>query len=108
MFQLGEAVPLDVLLTQDGRPRQIQLVCQHYFSACQVVARTDLLLTMPSSYAAGFSRLLPLVTQALPIKLKPIPILAYWHASREQDRAHIWFRQILIDTLRAAPEFAGH
>ena len=104
---LGEAVPLDVLLSQDGRPRQIQLVCQHYFSACQVVASTDLLLTMPSSYAAGFSRLLPLMTQALPIKLKPIPILAYWHASRKHDQAHAWFRQLLIDTLRAAPEFAG-
>ncbi len=106
--QLGEAVPLDVLLTQDGRPRRIQLVCQHYFSACQVVAGSDLLLTMPSSYAASFSRLLPLATQALPIKLKPIPILAYWHQSRDHDRAHAWFRQLLIDTIRAAPEFAGH
>jgi len=38
---LGEAVPLDVLLGQDGRPRQIQLVCQHYFSACQVAAAAD-------------------------------------------------------------------
>ena len=106
--QLGEAAPLDVLLTQDGRPRQIQLVCQHYFSGCQVVATTDLLLTMPRSYAAGFSRLLPLAAQALPIKLKPIPILAYWHPSRDHDRAHSWFRQLLIDTLRAAPEFDRH
>jgi DNA-binding transcriptional LysR family regulator len=106
--QLGEAAPLDVLLTQDGRPRQIQLTCQHYFSACQVVTTTDLLLTMPRSYAGSFSRLLPLVAQALPIKLKPIPILAYWHPSRDHDRAHQWIRQLLIDTLRAAPEFARH
>ncbi|MDE1895285.1 MAG: LysR family transcriptional regulator [Pseudomonadota bacterium] len=103
--QLGEAVPLDVLLTQDGRPRQIQLLCQTYFSACQVAAGSDLLLTMPRSYAASFSRLLPLATQALPIKLKPIPILAYWHPSREHDRAHAWFRRLLIDTIRRAPEF---
>ncbi len=106
--QLSETSPLDVLLTQDGRPRRIQLACQHYFSACQVVATTDLLLTMPSSYAVGFSRLLPLVAQALPIKLKPIPILAYWHPSRDHDRAHAWFRQMLIDTIHAAPEFGKH
>lgn len=105
--QLGDATPLDVLLSQDGRPRQIQLVCQHYFSACQVVAGTDLLLTMPRSYAAGFSRLLPLAAQALPIKLKPFPVLAYWHPSRDHDRAHQWFRQLLIDTVRGAPEFGG-
>ena len=77
-------------------------------AGCQLVASTDLMLTMPSSYAAGFSRLLPLATQALPIKLRPIPILAYWHPSRDHDRAHTWFRQLLIDTVRAAPEFAGH
>lgn len=106
--QLGEAVPLDVLLTQDGRPRRIGLVCQHYFSACQVVAATDLLLTMPRSYAANFAQLLPITTQPLPIKLKPIPILAYWHQSKDHDRAHEWFRRLLIDTIRAAPKFRGH
>ena len=36
----------DVLLAQDGRSRQLRLVCQHYFSACQVAAATDLLLTI--------------------------------------------------------------
>ena len=74
---LGEAVPLDVLLGQDGRARQIPLVCQHYFSACQVTLATDLLLTMPHSYAAGFAQQLPIVTQPLPFKLRPIPVMAY-------------------------------
>jgi len=105
--QLGEAAPLDVLLAQDGRSRQVRLVCQHYFSACQVAAATDLLLTMPRSYAASFSTLLPIVTQPLPIKLKPIPILAYWHQSKNNDRAHEWFRRLLIETIGAAPEFRG-
>ncbi|MCW8808476.1 MAG: LysR family transcriptional regulator, partial [Rhodanobacter sp.] len=97
---LGEAVPLDVLLAQDGRARQIRLLCQHYFSACQVVAASDLLLTMPRSYAANFAQLLPIATQPLPIKLKPIPILAYWHQSKDHDRAHEWFRRMVIDTIR--------
>ena len=103
--QLGEAVPLDVLLAQDGRARDIQLVCQHYFSACQVAAASDLLLTMPSSYAQCFSQLLPIVVQPLPIKLKPIPILAYWHQSKNDDRAHEWFRQLVFEIIGAAPEF---
>ncbi|MDE2156017.1 MAG: LysR family transcriptional regulator [Xanthomonadaceae bacterium] len=103
--QLGEAAPLDVLLAQDGRSREIRLVCQHYFSACQVAAATDLLLTMPRSCATGFSQLLPIATQPLPIKLKPIPILAYWHQSKNNDRAHEWFRRLLIEAIGAAPEF---
>jgi DNA-binding transcriptional LysR family regulator len=103
--QLGEAVPLDVLLAQDGRSRDIRLQCQHYFAACQVAASSDLLLTMPSSYAASFSHLLAIDTQPLPIRLKPIPILAYWHQSKDDDRAHQWFRQLIIETIGAAPEF---
>ncbi|MBB5360633.1 DNA-binding transcriptional LysR family regulator [Rhodanobacter sp. ANJX3] len=103
--QLGEAVPLDVLLAQDGRSRDIQLVCQHYFSACQVAASSDLLLTMPRSYADCFSQLLPIVVQPLPIKLKPIPILAYWHPSKNDDRAHEWFRQRVFEIIGTAPEF---
>src|ERR1700677_985454 len=100
--QLGEAVPLDVLLSQDGRSRNIRLICQHYFSACQVAARSDLLLTMPSSYAANLSQLLTIATQPLPIKLKPIPILAYWHQSKDRDRAHDWVRRLIIDTTKSS------
>jgi DNA-binding transcriptional LysR family regulator len=102
--QLGEAVPLDVLLAQDGRSRDVRLTCQHYFSACQVAAETDLLLTMPSSYAKNLSRLLAIATQPLPIKLKPIPILAYWHRSKDMDRAHEWFRRLVIETVGTAQE----
>jgi DNA-binding transcriptional LysR family regulator len=105
--QLGETAPLDVLLGQDGRSRAIQLVCQHYFSACQVVAATNLLLTMPSSYASNLAPLLAVVCQPLPIHLKPIPIFAYWHPSRDRDQSHEWFRQLLMDAIRNAPEFAG-
>jgi len=102
---LGEPVPLDVLLAQDGRARTIRLTCQTYFAACQVAAASDLLLTMPRSYTASFMRLLPLTSQPLPIKLKPIPILAYWHQSKNDDRAHAWFRRLVIETIAQAPEF---
>lgn len=105
--QLGETAPLDVLLGQDGRSRTIELVCQHYFSACQVVVATDLLLTLPSSYASNLAPLLALVRQPLPMRVKPIPIFAYWHASRDRDPSHEWFRQLLIDAIRNAPEFRG-
>lgn len=103
--QLGEAVPLDVLLGQDGRERRIRLQCQHYFAACQVAAASDLLLTMPRSYAANFARLLPIATRPLPFKLKPIPVLAYWHPSRDGDRAHAWLRDLVLGTIGKAPEF---
>ncbi|WP_158755713.1 LysR family transcriptional regulator [Dyella sp. S184] len=99
---LGEANALDTLLGQDGMFRQVRLVCQHYFSACQIAAGTHLLLTVPRSYALHLATLLPITVQPLPIKLKAFPILAYWHESKDADRAHVWFRQWVIEAITAA------
>jgi DNA-binding transcriptional LysR family regulator len=97
----GEISALDVLLGQSGTFRQIRLVCQHYFSACQIAAGTDLLLTVPRSYALHVSSLLPIAVVPLPIKLKAFPIVAYWHASTHDDPAHAWFRQCVMETIDA-------
>jgi DNA-binding transcriptional LysR family regulator len=101
---LGEASALDVLLGQSGTFRQVKLVCQHYFSACQIAAATDLLLTVPRSYAVHLSGLLPIVMAPLPIKLQAFPILAYWHASTNDDPACAWFRQCVMDAIGAGIE----
>jgi DNA-binding transcriptional LysR family regulator len=52
----------------------------------------------------SLSRLLAIATQPLPIKLKPIPILAYWHRSKDMDRAHEWFRRLVIETVGKVQE----
>jgi DNA-binding transcriptional LysR family regulator len=96
---LGEASALDMLLGQSGTFRHVRLVCQHYFSACQIAAATDLLMTVPRSYAIHLSSLLPIAVLPLPIKLKAVPILAYWHESTNDDPAHAWFRSCVIEAV---------
>jgi len=98
---LGEASALDVLLRQGGKFRHVRLVCQHYFSACEIASRTDLLMTVPRSYALHVSSMLPIAMLPLPVKLKAIPIMAYWHESTNGDPAHAWFRQCVIDAIAA-------
>jgi DNA-binding transcriptional LysR family regulator len=104
---LGEPQSLDVLLGNDGRFRHIQLVCQHYFAACQIAAAGDLLLTLPRSYALRMAALLPVAVQPLPLRLKPFPLLAYWHESRETDRAHQWVRERVAALVRGTAGVAG-
>lgn len=99
---LGEANALDTLLGQNGMFRQVRLVCQHYFAAAEIAAGTELLLTVPRSYANHLAGLLPLAVQPLPIRLKAFPIFAYWHQSKHDDRAHAWFRQWVIKAITAA------
>lgn len=99
---LGEASALDTLLGQNGLFREVRMVAQHYFSACEIAAASDLLLTVPKAYADHLGRLLPMASQPLPIRLKAIPIHAYWHDSKGDDRAHRWFRERLVKSITAA------
>ncbi|WP_186120177.1 LysR family transcriptional regulator [Burkholderia gladioli] len=99
---LGEPNSLDVLLAADGRFRRIQLVCQHYFAACQIAAAGDLLLTLPRSYARRMAALLPIVVRPLPLRVKPYAIQAYWHESRDGDGVHRWFRERVAQIVREA------
>lgn len=96
----AENDPLDMLLAERGKIRDIGLVCQHYFSACQVVAESDWILTMPSRYAYKLSQVLQIVVRPMPMNLKPMRIELYWHMAREDDPAHRWFRGLVAETLR--------
>lgn len=104
---LGEPSALDTLLGQNGMFRQVRMVAQHYFSACQIAAASDLLLTVPQAYADHLGPLLPLATQPLPVRIKGIPILAYWHDSKDGEQAHRWFRERLVKSITAAMKSAS-
>jgi len=99
---LGESSALDALMGQNGMFREVRMVAQHYFSACQIVAASDLLLTVPKAYADHLAPLLPIAIQPLPVRIKAIPILAYWHDSKDNDRAHRWFRERLVKSITVA------
>lgn len=99
---LGEANALDTLLGQKGVFREVRMVAQHYFAACQIVAASDLLLTVPKAYAEHVAPLLPMALQPLPIRIKAIPIFAYWHDSKDDDPAHAWFRERLVKSITGA------
>ncbi|WP_236585521.1 LysR family transcriptional regulator [Dyella sp. EPa41] len=99
---LGEPNALDTLLGQKGVFREVRMVAQHYFAACQIAASSDLLLTVPRAYAEHVAPLLPMALQPLPIRIKAIPILAYWHDSKDDDPAHAWFRERLVKSITGA------
>jgi DNA-binding transcriptional LysR family regulator len=86
----------DMALRRHGRERRIRLRCQHYFTACRVLAQTDLVLSMTSEYAKILSqefghRILP-----FPIESPPIDLYLYWHANVENDTANRWLREQLL------------
>lgn len=92
----GGTDPLQFVLAGLGLHREIVLRSQHYFSAAQVIAQSDWLLTMPRTYAWGLAKILPLTVSRLPFDLPPIEIMLYWAAHTEHDPAQHWLRQLVI------------
>jgi DNA-binding transcriptional LysR family regulator len=86
----------DFELSRLGLQRDIRLRCQHYFAACRVVASTELLLTMPASYARLLASHHDLAVMATPAPLPAVNVHLYWHKAYEQEPALVWFRKKLL------------
>ncbi len=86
----------DLELRRLGAQRRIALRCQFYFAACRTVSQTDLLLTMPASYAHIASRPFENLVLPFPVPLTPHDAYLYWHTSTDNDAANRWFREALL------------
>lgn len=91
----------DLELHRLGLHRKVALRCQFYFAACRTAAQTDLLLTMPESYAHVANRQFGNQVLPFPIPLAPMDAYMYWHASTDNDTANRWLRELMLrDCLR--------
>jgi DNA-binding transcriptional LysR family regulator len=90
----------DVELSRQGLQRRVRLRCQHYFSACRVVSQTELILTMPESYARVANQ--PYGNQILPLPfvMPTMDAYLYWHANVEAEPGNRWLRQQLIQSFK--------
>ena len=85
----------DFELSRLGMQRKIRLRCQHYFAACRVVSRTDLILTMPERYARVANQQFDNQLLPLPLEMPAWDVYLYWHANVEDDPANRWLRERL-------------
>jgi DNA-binding transcriptional LysR family regulator len=84
---------IDIELSRRGLHRQVFLRSQHNLTACMVVSKTDMLLTLPERHAQLLNT--DLANQVYPFPL-PAPRLEahlYWHESVENDQANRWLRE---------------
>ncbi|WDD97074.1 LysR family transcriptional regulator [Thalassomonas actiniarum] len=86
----------DFELGRLGLQRRVGLRCQQLFSACQVVASSEMLLTLPETAAMIFSRMLGVKVYPLPVELPGIDVHLYWHINVDKDPANLWLREQLF------------
>jgi len=91
----------DIALGQLGLARHIKVRCQHHVAACQVVSRSELLLTLPQHQAELANAHLDNQLLPFPAQAPPMEMYLYWHANVAADPANQWLRRAIGAVMRS-------
>jgi DNA-binding transcriptional LysR family regulator len=94
---------IDIELSRRGRRREIFLRTQHNLTACMVVRKTDMLLTLPERHAQLLGVAFDNQVHPFPLDEPRLEAHLYWHESVENDPANRWLREEIQSIL--APQF---
>lgn len=91
---------IDLTLAAQGLQRHVALVLPHWSAALDVVADTDLILTVAARTVTAAAPHPALRGFAPPVTLAAVPFQQVWHARRDADSAHRWLRQAVRECCR--------
>lgn len=83
---------IDALLKSLGIRRRVVLTLPSFLAMPYVVARTDVIATVPSRLARYFCEVLPLAMCPPPLELPAFEMSLFWHERVHSDPAQRWLR----------------
>jgi len=99
---------VDVVLEEMGRTRKLGPRIPHFMLAPPLLAKSNLLLTVPYGVLADVASNFNLAALPCPIPLRPIELALYSSPMLQQDPAIAWFRslvkQAICETFADPPE----
>lgn len=90
----------DMALAQSGSSRRVAIRCQHFITAWQIVAETDLALTLPAESAEILEAMTPLTVSPLPIRVETRQSHLFWHPANSDDSGLRWLRNLILQEYR--------
>jgi DNA-binding transcriptional LysR family regulator len=91
---------IDLHLNRLGLQRNILLRVQHSRAAPPIVAKTNMLLTIPESLAREQE---DLEIHDLPFELPKLDWHLYWPSNYSNDKAHRWMREAIVQIFNLSP-----
>lgn len=88
--------PVDEALARMGRTRRVKLRVPNFFAAVEIAARSDLVMTLPSSLARAAANMRRFVSLPPPIDLGSFTMSLAWHARQQDAPRHIWLRRAIV------------
>lgn len=96
-----ERAYIDQQLGSVGVKRKVVMHCEHYLPAARVVAASDLLLTMPFSFAHYISKTLPVKLFRLPFQCEPLSVRMYWRDESSDEPYMVWLKSRVNTALQS-------
>ncbi|AZG75012.1 LysR family transcriptional regulator [Shewanella livingstonensis] len=93
---------LDYHLANLGLHRNLSATVPDFYGAASVCANTDLIFTLPSSFANHAQKLYSLVSIPLPFEFMPMAYVFLWHERNNQEPGHQWFRNMIFSSVEKA------
>jgi len=84
---------VDQALADLGRRRRVVLTVNQFFTAGQVVTRSDLLTVLPRHFLASTGMRHALVVRDLPFEMPPVHVEMLWNSRQTQRPGHQWLRE---------------
>jgi DNA-binding transcriptional LysR family regulator len=100
----GGRGPVDTLLDRRRRARTIVLVIPDFVAAGLIVARTDLVATVPALIAGALQGMVPVRSLRPPFHLAGFPVTQVWSPHVDADDGHRWLRRTISRLMRAADQ----
>ncbi|MCU1730776.1 MULTISPECIES: LysR family transcriptional regulator [unclassified Pseudomonas] len=97
---------IDLALAALGEQRRVALALPHWTAATEVIAGTDLLLTVARRSLAGRLSLSGLRCFEPPLPIRAFNFQQAWHERREGDAAHRWLRGRVMQACLLEPDTA--
>jgi DNA-binding transcriptional LysR family regulator len=88
---------VDLALAEQGLSRDIALRVPYFMTAPLIVARTDLVLTLPERVAKVLSRMLPVRLVSPPLPLREFSMVQAWHERHHASPRHVYLRRLISE-----------
>ena len=98
----GFTAQTDEALAAVGRKRRVRLSVPHFLMVPEIVARSDMIGTLPERLARGYARKLRILEP--PLKIEGFTVAALWHERSHRDPVQHWLREVLLELAQKLPK----
>ena len=88
---------VDEALEQQGLSRRVAVRLPHFLAATMLVAKSDMVLSLPRRLAHRVAMSIPVEVLEIPLEIGRFNPSMIWHERRHDDPAHKWLRSLIVE-----------